>query len=289
MQLVLDCVGFDNRTTPPESDHGMAKIEERLATIETVLGIWKWIVGGVAGATFLLGISALAWCYHLGNKVAAIEQQLADGGNARIVADLKNPKSQQELQANLSTVIAQVQTARVNGTKPNAKKVEALSGALTHVIQSDPQLPEAWQAAAQLVSFKSSPQGRPVDTPCFTGGPMQDMNEPPLGANNYSLSIIAANCVADISDAENFSRANGSYIADWEQKLAPRRVSIIVRFIGAHIIYRGGPLFPNVTGFVFQNCTFDIAVPVVPPPGGRTVTQQLLEAKNLNNVSISGL
>ena len=107
-----------------------------VAAIKGSLGVGKWIVGLSFPVAAAACTAALIWCYHLGAKVTAVEQQLADGGNAKIVAELKSPKSSAQLQANLSTVIAQVQTARVDGKQPNAKKVNALSDALSEVVKT---------------------------------------------------------------------------------------------------------------------------------------------------------
>ena len=81
--------------------------------------------------------SLLLWAWFITNNVIAIKQQLADDGNKQIVAELTNPESPQQLQANLSTVVAQVRSVRVNGKKPDPKKIAGLSNAVAQVIRQD--------------------------------------------------------------------------------------------------------------------------------------------------------
>jgi hypothetical protein len=132
-----------------EGDHSMASVPERLATVETTLSHIK-------GILLVFVPLAIAWGSYITVNVVSMRQAMADGGNAKLVAELKAPKSTQQLQANLITVTAQIQAARVDGKKPNPQKLRALSGALTQVVQKNPDLAEGWRAVAVLASYRTS-------------------------------------------------------------------------------------------------------------------------------------
>jgi hypothetical protein len=152
--------------------HSLAdSVAEMKGSFAEMKGSFKtWgVIASVISTAFTFGaIAALGWCWSLASKVTAIQQQLADGGNTKIVAELKSPESTEQLQANLATVAAEVQTARVKGAQPN-QKTAALSQAVSQVIRREPTIPEVWQAASQLVSFRTvnlvSQKSRP---PCDT-------------------------------------------------------------------------------------------------------------------------
>jgi hypothetical protein len=123
----------------------VSAIKTDLAKLQGSAGTIKWILG------IFLPLIAI-WMGTLSYSVFF----QAGAASSKIVAELKSPKSPQQLQANLNTVVADIQTATANGNKPNEKKVAALSGALSQVVKKNPELPEAWRAVATLVSYRSS-------------------------------------------------------------------------------------------------------------------------------------
>jgi hypothetical protein len=133
----------------------MADLTERTASLEAHR-TWYW---KALSCLAVLGFGWLTWAslaiISIKGDMQAIKQKIKDGGLGDIVSELKEPKSNQQLQANLSTVTAQIQTARINGEHPDEKKVEALSGALSQVVRHNPDLPEVWRAASELISYRS--------------------------------------------------------------------------------------------------------------------------------------
>lgn len=127
----------------------MASQPERIASLETSLGHLK------IGLLVLVPV-LLTWGAYITVNVISMKQAITDGGNTKLVAELKVPKSPLQLHANLATVTAQIETARANGVQPNPQKVRALTGALSQVVQNDPKLVDAWRAVATLASYSTS-------------------------------------------------------------------------------------------------------------------------------------
>ena len=134
----------------------MATQPERIAALEADhKGQWRAIVAvATVGAAWMGWLSIML--FGMKGDIQALKQKVKDGGTGDIVSELKQPKSPQQLQASLNTVIAEIQTAHVEGKKPDNKKSAALSTALYDVAKGHPNLPEAWRAAATLVSFQST-------------------------------------------------------------------------------------------------------------------------------------
>jgi hypothetical protein len=208
---------------------------ERIASLETTAAIAKGVLGVFIPLVIL-------WGSYITVNVIAIKQQMADGGNTKLVTELKTPKSPEQLRANLSTVVAQVQSAQANGIKPNPQKVYALSGAVSEAAQKNPELPQAWQAASELVNFRSGTQPIPPD-PCFESEPHFD-NERPDGP--LMVTIQESNCTGDLGDADAFSRQIGNYMGEQQKELGSRLTAVNLVFLNAHIIYRGGPIFNGI-------------------------------------------
>lgn len=282
---------------PPESDAGMPMSErdfKRLSTefsnlsqevrelsnsvsaIQTRLGMWGKIFGFVASAALAVSLVALGWCYHIGIKVAVIES----GGNTKLVTQLEAPKSSQQLQAALATVTAQVQTARADGKAPDEKKVKTLASAVAQVVQHKPDLPEAWQTAAALVSYRAV-ASKPIEPKeCTT-----------------QLKILQAAITRDSQKITYYGEAyedctvilDGASISEVFRNVPnsmhiPPGAPSILKFTHVHVIYRGGTI-PPANLLIFLSCTFEFQLNTQPQPSGQELTQTLLTANNINEVS----
>jgi hypothetical protein len=252
------------------------------------LSAWGKIGTILASAALAAGLGALGWSWTISTTVAKIQQAINDGGTAKIVSELKSPKSQEQLRASLSTVIAQVQTAKAEKKEPDTSKVSALSDAVDSVVKRNPTLPEAWQAAAQLVSFRSSQPTTEITKKCFEWphDPKPQTNVKPGDGHHVAFEVWDSNCTLDFRNPEDMERTVERnmrlHSADF-----PNLDYILVRLDNAHVIYGGEDL--KMVRFLFVNCTFEVELPKVPPPNGRKLTEQLLEAKDIRNVEISGL
>lgn len=222
-----------------------------------------------------------------------------------IVSELRTPKSPEQLQANLTTVTGQIQTARLNGAKPDSKKVDALSGALSQVVHSNPELPGAWQAAVQLVNFKYQPlientsslpncleYIQDSDKSIWDGPPAAlDSSQPgwhpvtrfgddgPLIHLHYAIIFKVSNCHLDLDDQGTFPLTKmGHMLAEAKaHHQSTELISLILT--DAHVTYSGGKILP-INTIQFRNCSFELKPPaVLPNKYGQSIAEQLLTTK----------
>ena len=272
LQIRLDRLEQAART--PTKDHATRNVV--LTALVTGIGWWGWFVT---------------------TNVIAIKQQLADGGNKQIVTELTFPKSQQQLQANLSTVVAQVQTARAEGKAPNATKVTSLSSAVAEVVQRNSELPEAWQAAMQLVDYKYqlklgtstnlpncldtlSPGNAEVDRlRTSDGGTVDYPNYSGPQTPAWMSHVILGHCTLNLDDDGSFdSTSVGRFFASVRTH-HPQATMFFLVMNDAHVTYSGGKMLP-ITGVTFTNRTFEVTSPSkLPNRLTRAMTLQLLLAK----------
>jgi hypothetical protein len=273
---------------PQESDCEMAatQLERDVIGLKTGVKVLSWILGIlIPGLGF--------WGWFVTTNIIAMKQQLADGGNTKLVTELKNPQSPQQLQANLDTVIAQVETAKAAGQQPNPQKAHALAEAIAQVTRKNPDVPEAWQAATQLVNFRA-PLGGAAPAKCFSGNLNKllppERIPPPDNRSGWEFLVVEESdgCTFDLDDAEAVVDRSKEMIDKATQLAAPERAGLAFRFRNAHIIYRGGPIPLEIKLYIFENCTFDWQLPSAPSVAGQRFTQQLLEANNPTDVRVTG-
>lgn len=253
----------------------MPKIEERVAAIETAAKHLKLTIG-------ILVPTLLLWGAYITKNVISIKQALADQGT-RLVAQLNSAKSPEELRATLSTVTAQVQTSQVDHKTPDPKKTMALSTAVARVIHNDPQIPEAWEAASALISFRFSNHEPIKSVPC--GSSPENIMIPPLDPQHslFEQGIRYHDCTVTLDDALEI-------IDSKDYKLMSKPIQPLWRFgivfQNVHVIYRGGKVLPaNV--FVFSNCTFEFQMNIPPSaPSGRSLTSTLLATTDTSKVTV---
>jgi len=217
------------------------------------------------------------------------EAAIGRRGNTKLVAQLNSPKSREQLQANLSTVVAQVQSARAEGKEPDEKKVVAISNALLEVSQNHPELPETWRAATELISYKSdklrSIQGKLP--PCDFKGVQPQMKQwtvgPEGGVNGtYGYAFYLSKCSLKLEDVPDLANKEADAPFKWVHM-----VDGIYRFpiflTRGEVIYDGGPLNYDA-GFAFINCTFDLHDDGVPSAGGQRILTAALKSEDLTRV-----
>jgi hypothetical protein len=268
----------------PEGEEHMATQPERIATLESTIKIISRIV-------YVSIPLLLAWGAYITQNVVAMKQALADGGNTKLVADLQSPNSPQQLQANLNMVVAQIKSDRANNKQPNPDKVKALSRAVAQVTKKDPNLAETWQAASQLINFRIPAASIP-SSPCFhERRPLDQLpSNAPTNGTAYEITLDVKDCTFDLDDTERVVKQDEDAINE-RMKNAGSSIAfrITFQFQRVHIIYKGGGLPSIVNMYVFRDCTFDWQLPSVPATPGQKITQQLLEAENPSNVTVSGI
>lgn len=239
---------------------------ERFSALETMMKI--------IGTTLLIFVPLVsAWGAYITINVISMKQALIDK-DTKLVAQLKNPESKQQLQANLAVVDAQIQTARLEGKKPDIRKLDLLALSLSSVIQKNPDLPQAWQTAAQLVSYRET--GGNSRAAC--GEPELKLH---LVGDHFSPNMPTIpefaykNCTLDLENILTFDSG----------KTWPYPESVVVTLENVHVLYQGGNI-PHVATILLKNCTFDMNINSTPTPKGRNLTQGLLTAANPKDVKI---
>ena len=251
-------------------------IKTDLAKLQGSAGTIKWILG-----IFLPLISI--WMGTLSYSVFF----QAGAASSKIVAELKSPKSPQQLRATLTTATAEIQTARAAGIKPNEKKLVALTGAISQVVAHNPELPEAWRAATELISYRSEtshPDSRNL-SPCNLQDmkPEQKQKTMPNGDITITQAFFLSNCSLRLEDVPAMVIPE----ADLPFKTVrfvdgKARFPVILSY--GEVIYEGGPLAHDA-GFIFEDCSFDLRTNGVPDQKGRELLTAALNSNDLYRVT----
>jgi len=249
----------------------------------------KWLAGFVL--TVLLGWLGVGTNYILmmHGDIKALRQSLKDHGLGDVVAGIQS-SDPSVARANLTLLSGEIQIAQVNQKRSDPNRLVTLSNAVAKASLVHPALPETWQVAAQLVTFRSassSTTSTSYDNNCYDA-PFTVVNQPDVQhlrpGHTMDDNIVWAKCtiVIDDLDAFNHSQFGQIVLKDIETMKSLGRLE---QYLGAHVafdhvrvIYRGGKPIPAAS-FTFRNCTF-IFEPSsqLPPLRGKELTRQLLTA-----------
>jgi len=286
------------------SEKDFRELSTLVAGIKATLDVWKWIVAGFSGAAFTAGLGALAWCWHLGVIVAVLQT----GGNSQLLAELKTPKSPEQLRANLTTVTAQIETVRANGVKPSTRKITDLSEALSHVVRNNPELEETWQATAQLVSLKSdllNPEAGKLK-PCDTSHAVPEQRYQAVRDGQWELraGYFYSHCTLDLEYLPAQDKKgtfhmdiidDGSSKTDRKLHGKPLQIEPSDTYLqlpifleNGTVVYHGGAIPFGNFQFEFRNCRLDFSVHGVPSkPVQDLLNAGLTENDNILSVGIA--
>jgi hypothetical protein len=180
----------------------MATLQERVAVLEErsnnkpqsnplMVGLAVALLGGIGW-----------WAFYVTTSIIAIKQQLRDGGSKELVTELTHPASEEQLRANLSLVAAQANVARLKKQPPTVQTT-MVSDAVAQVLQKNSGVPEAWQAAAQLIALRI-PEPTSPPPPCLTR-PMPALNSPIPGITRMTWARPGfSKCTLDLNDVDGF-------------------------------------------------------------------------------------
>jgi hypothetical protein len=255
---------------------------------------------GVAGAVILILLGWLgtgtAYLISMNGDIHAIKQYEKDRGG-EIVKGIENPKSPEQLTANLALASAQIRVARSEHRKADGIKLAAIQEAILHASREHADLPETWQAAVQLVDYKYQlpadagvPQANCLDSMVNddyatvrnhdgtnTDVPMSAI--PKLPYRDVTVALRLANCSLDLEDHNSFlSTAVGKFYSEEIAKYGITAGVLLLDLKNVHVTYSGGKLLP-IKGFRFIDCSFELKPPIdLPNKGSQFVTSALLEA-----------
>ncbi len=259
-----------------------------VGSIKTDISEFKGSLKVIKGIAVCAAVPVLAWATFITYNVIA----MMNGGGSKIVAELEAPKSPEQLQANLSTVIAQLQTAKVKGIKPDEKKVKALSGALSQVVEHNQNLPEAWSATAELISYQSQilhpiPEHLPA---CNLNGlkPETRPTRTPTGALDYNPGFYLSNCALRLEDVTplTVTEVPSDFGIKFINPDHRNRVGFPIYLSNGEVIYNGGPI-QTKQGFVFVNCVFNLHTRGVPDAPAQDLLMAALKSDDLSQVKIA--
>lgn len=142
----------------------MSSVHDRVDGVEKRFGLLIKVGGGIT-LTFLTWIGVgTAYLFSMHGDIQAIKQYETDHG-AQIVKDIESPTNAAQLARNLSIAAAQIQLARAENRSPNPSKLKPLENAVLKQSTEHPELPQTWQAAAELASYRTSNIVRPAPLP----------------------------------------------------------------------------------------------------------------------------
>ena len=265
--------------TQPER---IAALEERtrdvLPRIKALERLQKPVEESHALRNIIIGVlltAFLSWGAYITIAVVALKQSVADGGTHQLVSQLESPQSKIQLRANLTSVIAAVETARAAGKPISTKKVAEVSDAVSVVLKRDDSSPEAWEAAGDLVSYRTATYAKIAPNECMAGGaqvimyPVTNVDQMRNFRSTMALAYHDCTITLDDFDARQLGDFGG-----------PMRGLVLTN---VHVIYRGGAI-TRVSAITFVNCSFDIQLTVPPPSTGKKITTMLLAAKDITQV-----
>jgi hypothetical protein len=187
------------------------------------------------------------------------------------------------LQASQSLADVETKTAGLRNLKAQLppEDVTKTAALLERVVDLHPEAASAWQAAAQMISYRSDLRGQPPALPsCFAT----------QGAGGWRVANMVMSyhdCELDLNDIKLFDAIVPKIWqpGNVEYENAARIVPTI-QLTNGIVTYSGGQMI-RMQRLFFQNCFFDLRFPQkIPPPPGRALTQQLLVA-DLSNVSLN--
>jgi hypothetical protein len=218
--------------------------------------------------------------------IKAIKQNLRDHGS-EIVESIEHSKTTDQLAANLALASAQIRVARVEHREPDSTKLASLQHAIVDAEGEHQDLPAAWSAAAELISYRSSSlHGFPGHLPqCDLVNLKPESREWRLangvvmGTAGYYLS----NCSLRLEDVPPLAVTDAGPF----HVKSPDTILLVVSLTNGEVIYDGGPI-RHGGGFVFVNCTFDLRTEGVPTGAARQILAAALTSKDLIQVSTLG-
>ncbi|HEY4358255.1 MAG TPA: hypothetical protein VGN16_21090 [Acidobacteriaceae bacterium] len=290
----------------------LADIEKRLASVEHGLKYARIIALGLVTAA----VGCLGWLSHkidtveerlnkLDERISYLDGKLGNPLNATI-QDLTKPKSDAALAASLSVFSGEIQKNRVEKKPPKPENIVKLADALDDVLVKHSDIPTAWQAGAELVSYRSESLVKLPET-------LPDCSDtlPPDGAGNidklevegtesyvpgftnapadtpWRTHVELGHCQLNLDDDGHFNSTRlGKYLLLVKQH-HPNMVMFDIWINDARIVYSGGKMIP-FTSIAYVNCQFILKpLPETPNKNGQGFTRQLLAADpQKGNVSL---
>lgn len=140
-----------------------------------------------------------------------------------------------------------------------------------------------WSAASDIIKYRSITRfdvkplcKDPYSMEAIQLSPHFNWKDP-VGAN-----LHFRNCTMDIGDVTWLMNGKiGQYLQHMNKSM-----TFALYLENVHVVYHGGALLP-AQFFSFKDCTFDFALPNMPPNNARGLTETLLAAEDIKNVEFT--
>jgi hypothetical protein len=283
--LQSECKNLDTRVSSVED--GIGKIQHSAGRIEAHLDglkpqktpVHQWIIAiGTLGACLASGFSIWNTIHESSKTRTSVQGQVT-----RIQSDLRMltvavaPQLLGQIGPVVTSILSVPATAvpsrlqqpidalrllRTQQAKNPASEITAASSAVKQLTTARPDVPQVWQAAAELVSYRSE--------------------SPYYGQLKYADPESLRPCVGGVGGIfHNFSyqaNYNCAFVLDG-------RVIHDSRLVRVFVIYHGGDL--EMKNVEFQDCIFIFDFRAVPQPSGRVYMDNLLAVNNIQSANIS--
>lgn len=240
-------------------------------------------------------VSTVVW--HIYQK-RSYEKQFGEiGASLRLLTETVAPQLLQAVDENLRAVMSEPATQPLQASQALAKvendtaglrnlkaklpaqEVSQSAALLEEVVSLHPDSPNAWRAAAQMVSYRSDLLITPTERPdCYkTQGP---------GAWDGAVLVRYHDCTLDISNVAEFFAIEPRVLLQGQKFSNGVRYLVTVELVNGTVSYSGGQMI-QIAKLICQNCSFDLRSPTnIPPPAGRALSQHLLIA-DLKDVTVT--
>lgn len=279
-------------------EEDMPTTPERISSLEHHVSTAKgamWAFGLISFALIGLGSWLLKDVHDLDVRVGKLEQDLKDHG-LEVVRAIEKPEDQKQLAANLSLVASQVRVARSEHRTPNRDRIARLSSAVEAAAVANPDIPEAWEAAYQLVDYRFSQNAAAAsvaaDLPlCLRSsnsghGLKQLENTPPGPKDKEGFHLLVDSCVIDLDDLDLYEHSEAKIFFKKMRLRSGSTTPRTITFENVIVRYHGGPLIP-IEIFEFAGCVFELDAPTGrPPPRAQSLAAQLLVAPDPSKAQV---
>jgi hypothetical protein len=273
-----------------EKSHGdtvprLVRIEERFASL----------VSGLKIAGFVL-LGLLSWggtqLYILNGNVSRLGGQVSSL-TPRALSDLftNATENKENIARNAQLAAVLVSSARQSSLRSNKKELAISSAQLSQLVTRHSDVPELWQASAQLASYRSELENTlPANLPdCRDTTPIQKSNLGELVSKTADYSdtkitpYVYANCKQNMDDFNELIKKN----PHMEYKSPTGQITLMTAsyiFQSSLIIYNGDRLLPD-TVLEFKNCVFQLELKREPGDRSQKLVLALLSS-DLKDVSL---
>jgi hypothetical protein len=221
-------------------------------------------------------IDVLSTSVRVLTGVAAPQLQQAIDDSLRSAIESKDVNLVGEKAAKVAASIRILDGAQVMATSAN---LSSQSDQMLQLVHSNETLPSVWDAATQLVTYKSAVESRfKADSSknCFET--FERYTPHPNLIDSHIDDMLLNSCYLVIDDVVGFDRSQFGKTFSIERSIDPsKRLRLVLTDV--KVVYRGGTQVLPFFEMIGSNCTFELASKAVPDLAARQFIAKLLTAE----------